>query len=305
MTVYYLGAGSAVGSTVTLATLIARARTKYLHDEPWEDTLSGAQTSGATTISLTSAAQWAPNDLIESVLDGELERISRAATPLASPITVKRAHDGTTAVAHSSGDVVYKNPRFRYHIINDHLSEVATNETWPHLWAISSVTLTPSPTTTDLYAITDLAYRNPIKATQKTTATVTGVRTYDAVEVVDVPASVAASGKAFRFQSFDNTTNDVTVYYQAQITPSTIPDGDIAEFILHRAVSRILRGKAVDLSTRDTSSENQKAQIAELVGQAQNFDQQALSIRPMARANLELQGHPQEVWVGLGGGAEW
>lgn len=299
MTVVVGPSVSVVGSTVALSTLVARIRRKYLNDEPWQDTLGASQTSGATTINLTNGAVWAVNDLIESALDGELERISPATMPLSNPITVKRAHDGTTAAAHSSGDVVYKNPRFRYGRLSDTISEVATNETWPDLWAVASLTFTPSPTTTNLYDITDSAFRNPIGAVQKSTSTIESISALSMrpVDVRDVPASVSTTGKAIYMPSFDNLTNDVTVYYQAQITASTIPEGDVSEWILLRAAARTLRALAVQETGRDTQARNQKGQVSELVGMAENFERDAVRIRSRAKVNLNTQWTPQLAWT--------
>jgi hypothetical protein len=284
---------SILGPTVTEAALVTRIRRKLLPAEPWQDTLSGNQLIGATTISLTNVTAWGKSDVIE-LPDGELQHITPFAGTISNPVTVERGHGGTTPAAHTSGDIVFKDPRFPYQLIIDAIDEIVTGESWPYLYAVATQAIVPL-STAELYAVTDGNLRKVIQATQQQTGTITTMRDYPGVEVkYGLATTVAPTGMAFRFPWFDNITNPVTVTYQAQLTSTTIPEGDVAECVMLGAAGKILRSKAVVLSSLDTRPKEAKATIQELIGQAENFENKFHRAKLRVRDALEAQyGEPQ------------
>jgi hypothetical protein len=290
------------GNTVLPITLVARLR-RLLKDEPWEDTVSVAIGASDTTVQFTNPTKWAPNCIAE--IGTEELHISPQATPLANPITVRRAYHATTATAHAVGDVVLKDARIEYHVASEAITAVATRDLEPYIYTAGLITITPS-TTTDLYEVSDTNFRGIIGATQLSTGSVTDSNRYPAVKVErNVPSSISASGIALRFPWTFDSTNDINVTYAAAITADTIPEGEVADLIVLGAAARVLKSLAFELTNRDTTARNQKAQVSELVGEANDLRQEFYNKRAKIGAILRAQDPMQVEWEGLDSWAMW
>ncbi len=121
---------------------------------PKEDTLSGALGIGATSMSVTTDTMWRRDDYAEFA-DGEI--VVCAADGSSGTVTIRRGQRTTTDAAHSSGDVMYRNPDFPRYLIEDYVEEVVNNDLWSRdegvwSWHQGTISFTSGDTTYSLPA---------------------------------------------------------------------------------------------------------------------------------------------------------
>lgn len=135
----------------TLALLTTATRNMLegldLEERPKQDTLNGAITSGAVSLTPTTTSMWKRDDLAEFD-DGELFRF---AADSAGATTVRGAQRGSTAANHGNGAVMTKNPPYPFVDIQARIKEVIRLELqdlWS--WHRDSITVTQGDRQYDL-----------------------------------------------------------------------------------------------------------------------------------------------------------
>lgn len=112
----------------------------YPVERPGEDTLNGAITNVATSVTVDNGDQWETNDVLEVLETGErMHVVSQAANVL----TVIRGIGAVAGTAAADDGRVFKSPRFSYDQVNDAITAtIASLESWGvHVWGVGSVTL--------------------------------------------------------------------------------------------------------------------------------------------------------------------
>lgn len=99
-------------------------------ERPKEDTIAVQFLTASTSVTPTTPTLWKRDDYAEFT-DGELVIF---AADSAGATTVRRAQRGTTAADHASGAVIYRNPTFPRYEIERLITQVISNELWPHVW---------------------------------------------------------------------------------------------------------------------------------------------------------------------------
>jgi hypothetical protein len=103
----------------TMALTVAAVR-KILNDRPVEDLLGAAVASDSTTaITPTDVTLYAKGNVWEFAdgTDGAEMYLVRSVDDATPVLAVKRGHEDSTAVTHSNGAVMVKDPRFRYNTV--------------------------------------------------------------------------------------------------------------------------------------------------------------------------------------------
>jgi hypothetical protein len=109
-----------------------------LVERPAEDTLNGAITVGATSLTPWTPSMWFKDNYAEFD-DGEIvifEGDSAGAT------VVRRGQRGSTAAAQASGAVMSKNPLYTRVEIEKQVEKVVRTRLWPHVWTWHKDSLT-------------------------------------------------------------------------------------------------------------------------------------------------------------------
>lgn len=242
-------------TTVTLDTLVSRVR-KLTLDEPYEDyTTAAVSDTTGTSISVNSGASWAEGDIVE-FRDSSYEQM-KVRVGGASPLTVKRGHNDTTAATHTSGVTILKNPRFTADEINEALTRMCY-ASWPQAWqvktdSISTPTLTSSTLTYNAPAdIIDLV---SVTQQEDSTADVNdfyyGTVGYPIAVEHNVSTAVASNTRAYRFGILRNATKTINIRYRTYLDTSSITEGLMADCLVMGAVARILGMRQVQRSGID------------------------------------------------------
>src|SRR5210317_227582 len=198
--------------------LIDRTYREYL--EPMEDMVSYTVLSGALSVSDTSVGF--NGDLLsteeEDALDagtiieiGQELMICTELNVVTNSITVTRAARGTTATIHSAGDVIKITPQFpRVNVFNAIKDQI--ENLYPTLYAVETQTISSAVGYVALEGADDDRIVAPLKAVSQyqeldagnqTTVQFRGV----AMELIDVPTSVTASGKVVQFSGVSTGVN--------------------------------------------------------------------------------------------------
>lgn len=114
----------------TMATTIAAVR-RILGDRPVEDALGGAIAAGSTTtMTPTDVTQYARGNVWE-FQDGatEADVVLVTGVDAETPaITIRRNHENSTGIAHSSGAILFKDPTYRYNTIAQAVNTVIESD---------------------------------------------------------------------------------------------------------------------------------------------------------------------------------
>jgi hypothetical protein len=136
----------------TLAQLVTDTRSilygMELVERPAEDTLNGAITSGATSLTPTTPSLWFTDNYAEFD-NGEIVIFAEDS---AGATDVRRGQRGTTGQAQASGATMVKNPLYTRAEIEKQVKKVVRTRLWPHVWTWhkDSVTVTELDTMYDL-----------------------------------------------------------------------------------------------------------------------------------------------------------
>jgi hypothetical protein len=204
--------------STTIENLIDRTFREYL--EPMEDMVSYTVLSGALSASDTSVGF--NGDLLsieeEDALDagtiieiGQELMICTELNAVTNSITVTRAARGTTATTHDAGDVIKITPQFpRVNVFNAVKDQI--ENLYPTLYAVETQTISSAVGYVALEGADDNRIVAPLKAVSQyqeldagnqTTVQFRGV----AMELIDVPTSVTASGKVVQFSGVSTGVN--------------------------------------------------------------------------------------------------
>ena len=204
--------------STTIENLIDRTFREYL--EPMEDMVSYTVLSGALSTSDTSVGF--NGDLLsieeEDALDagtiieiGQELMICTELNAVTNSITVTRAARGTTATTHDAGDVIKITPQFpRVNVFNAVKDQI--ENLYPTLYAVETQTISSAVGYVALVGADDNRIVAPLKAVSQyqeldagnqTTVQFRGV----AMELIDVPTSVTASGKVVQFSGVSTGVN--------------------------------------------------------------------------------------------------
>ena len=204
--------------STTIGDLVDRTFREYL--EPMEDIVSYTVLGG--TINSTDTSVGFNGDLLsieeEDALDagtiieiGQELMICTELNAVTNSITVTRGARGTTAVAHSAGDVIKITPPFpRVNVFNAIKDQI--ENLYPTLYAVETQTISSAVGYVALAGADDNRIVAPLKAVSQyqeldagnqTTVQFRGV----AMELIDVPTSVTASGKVVQFSGVSSGVN--------------------------------------------------------------------------------------------------
>lgn len=204
--------------STTIANLVDRVFREYL--EPMEDVVSYSYlTSGidenATTIpydgDLFSVEEEDALDAGAILEVGQELMFSKELNAVTNEITVQRGARGTTATTHSLGDLIKITPQFpRVNVFNAVKDQI--ENLYPTLYAVETQTISSAVGYVALVGADDNRIVAPLKAVSQyqeldagnqTTVQFRGV----AMELIDVPTSVTASGKVVQFSGVSNGVN--------------------------------------------------------------------------------------------------
>ena len=204
--------------STTIGDLVDRTFREYL--EPMEDIVSYTVLGG--TINDTDTSVGFNGDLLsieeEDALDagtiieiGQELMICTELNAVTNSITVTRGARGTTAIAHSAGDVIKITPPFpRVNVFNAVKDQI--ENLYPTLYAVETQTISSAVGYVALEGADDNRIVAPLKAVSQyqeldagnqTTVQFRGV----AMELIDVPTSVTASGKVVQFSGVSTGVN--------------------------------------------------------------------------------------------------
>ena len=204
--------------STNIKNLIDRTYREYL--EPMEDMVSYTVLSGTLSTSDTSVGF--NGDLLsieeEDALDagtiieiGQELMICTELNAVTNSITVTRAARGTTATTHDAGDVIKITPQFpRVNVFNAVKDQI--ENLYPTLYAVETQTISSAVGYVALVGADDNRIVAPLKAVSQyqeldagnqTTVQFRGV----AMELIDVPTSVTASGKVVQFSGVSTGVN--------------------------------------------------------------------------------------------------
>lgn len=204
--------------STTIANLVDRVFREYL--EPMEDVVSYSYlTSGidenATTIpydgDLFSVEEEDALDAGAILEVGQELMFSKELNAVTNEITVQRGARGTTATIHDLGDLIKIAPQFpRVNVFNAVKDQI--ENLYPTLYAVETQTISSAVGYVALVGADDNRIVAPLKAVSQyqeldagnqTTVQFRGV----AMELIDVPTSVTASGKVVQFSGVSNGVN--------------------------------------------------------------------------------------------------
>jgi hypothetical protein len=204
--------------STTIGNLVDRVYREYL--EPMEDIVSYSYLTSDITDSDTSIVY--DGNLFsveeEDALDagaiieiGQELMYATALNTVTNTITVTRGARGTTATAHTTGDIVKIAPAFpRINVFNAVKDQI--ENLYPTLYAVEVQTIASAAGYVALEGADDNRIVAPIAAVSQyqtladgseTTVQFRGV----AMELIDVPTTVTASGKVVQFSGINNGVN--------------------------------------------------------------------------------------------------
>lgn len=205
---------------MTIATTLALIR-DILSDEPWSSTIGGAYTAGGATLTISDYTGLVQGERLDFQDDATYETFRITTTPTSSTVAISHSYDGTTNANHSNGARFYKNPRFASNQIVNAITHVVDTRLFPHVWAVTSTTITPSPSTTNLYDL-PAAFEWPISVSQAATGSIEDLRSVPYSVLGTVPSGISATNKALRITAWPRQDTDATLFYAAKATTTTM-----------------------------------------------------------------------------------
>jgi hypothetical protein len=204
--------------STTIGNLVDRVYREYLEAPDKVESYSyitGAISDSDTTIAydgnLFSVEEEDALDAGAIIEIGQELMYATALNTVTNTITVTRGARGTTATAHTTGDIVKIAPAFpRINVFNAVKDQI--ENLYPTLYAVEVQTIASAAGYVALEGADDNRIVAPIAAVSQyqtladgseTTVQFRGV----AMELIDVPTSVAASGKVVQFSGINNGVN--------------------------------------------------------------------------------------------------
>ena len=204
--------------STTIGNLVDRVYREYL--EPMEDIVSYSYITSDITDSDTSIVY--DGNLFsveeEDALDagaiieiGQELMYATALNTVTNTITVTRGARGTTATAHTTGDIVKIAPAFpRINVFNAVKDQI--ENLYPTLYAVETQTITSAAGYVALTGSDDNRIVAPLAAVSQYQTLASGSETTVqfrgvAMELIDVPTTVTASGKVVQFSGISNGVN--------------------------------------------------------------------------------------------------
>ncbi len=241
---------------MAFADVLARVR-EILRDRPWEDALNGGITCTATSITVDSSGAWFEGDVMEFQDDGEQAYVESDTTT--TTVTVKRAHNSTTAASHADNTVVVKNPRFEYIQIQRAADRTVARLTGLGVYERKVTTITPDTTTVIYDAPSDFAAPEAPYLVQQASSSVEDL-VFTPIDRVDyhVPTAISSTNYALIVRSWARTDVAATLFYRADPAITTtdtelqgiIALGTAVELLTAEAAQRAIIGEAADISRR-------------------------------------------------------
>jgi len=260
--------------STTIENLIDRTFREYL--EPMEDMVSYTVLSGALSDSDTSVGF--NGDLLsieeEDALDagtiieiGQELMICTELNAVTNSITVTRGARGTTATTHDAGDVIKITPQFpRVNVFNAVKDQI--ENLYPTLYAVETQTISSAVGYVALVGADDNRIVAPLKAVSQyqeldagnqTTVQFRGV----AMELIDVPTSVTASGKVVQFSGVSTGVNVHCTFKKkfGEVSLETTTLADIGleteyePIIMAGVAAQMIAGKDIPTYTSDYITE--------------------------------------------------
>jgi hypothetical protein len=265
--------------STTIGNLVDRVYREYL--EPMEDIVSYTVLSSGVDAVVTSIGF--NGDLLsveeEDALDtgtiieiGQELMICTELNAVSNSITVTRGVRGTTAASHSAGDIIKITPPFpRINVFNAVKDQI--ENLYPTLYAVETQTIASAAGYVALEGADDNRIVAPIAAVSQyqtladgseTTVQFRGV----AMELIDVPTTVTASGKVVQFSGINNGVNVHCTFKKkfGEVTNETSTLADIGleteyeAIIMAGAAAQMIAGKDIPTYTADYISEQMQVQ---------------------------------------------
>ena len=260
--------------STTIGDLVDRTFREYL--EPMEDIVSYTVLSGAITDTDTSIGF--NGDLLsveeEDALDagtiieiGQELMICTDLNAVTNSITVTRGARGTTAASHSAGDVLKITPPFpRINVFNAVKDQI--ENLYPTLYAVETQTIASAAGYVALEGADDNRIVAPLAAVSQYQTLASGSETTVqfrgvAMELIDVPTTVTASGKVVQFSGINNGVNVHVTFKKkfGEVTNETSTLADIGleteyePIIMAGVAAQVIAGKDIPTYTADYISE--------------------------------------------------
>lgn len=206
---------------MTVATVLALAR-DILSDEPWSDTINSAYTAAGTTLTITDYAELVRGNTLDFQDDGTYDLFIVDATPSSSTVAVGIGYDGATNANHANGARYYKNPRYPSKNIVAALTHVINTRLWPDVWVPTVASITPTPTTSNIYDL-PADYESFISLMQVTSGAIEDLAYVTKVEeLLSVPSAISSTLKALRVLEWVRNDVSATLTYRAKVSTSNM-----------------------------------------------------------------------------------
>ena len=205
--------------STTIGNLVDRVFREYL--EPNNDIQSFTNTrlavADTTTTTISYEADYLTTEEEDAMGSGGFIEINQelmlvvALNTADETLTVVRGARGTTAATHAQGDIIKINPPFiRLNVFNAVKDQI--ENLYPTLYAVEVQTVTSATGYVALTGSDDNRIVAPLKAVSQYTTLSSGSETSVqfrgvAVELIDVPTSVTASGKVVQFSGISTGVN--------------------------------------------------------------------------------------------------
>jgi len=265
--------------STTIGNLVDRVYREYL--EPMEDIVSYTILSSGIDASETSVGF--NGDLLsveeEDALDtgtiieiGQELMICTELNAVTNSITVTRGVRGTTAAEHLAGDVIKITPPFpRINVFNAVKDQI--ENLYPTLYAVETQTIASATGYVALTGDDDNRIVAPLAAVSQYQTLADGSETSVqfrgvAMELIDVPTSVTASGKVVQFTGVTNGVNVHCTFKKkfGEVTneASTLADigleTEYEAIIMAGVAAQMIAGKDIPTYTADYISEQMQVQ---------------------------------------------
>jgi len=265
--------------STTIGNLVDRVYREYL--EPMEDIVSYTVLSGYIDANATSVGF--NGDLLsveeEDALDagtiieiGQELMICTELNAVTNSITVTRGVRGTTATEHNAGDIIKITPPFpRINVFNAVKDQI--ENLYPTLYAVEVQTIASAAGYVALTGDDDSRIVAPLAAVSQYQTLADGSETSVqfrgvAMELIDVPTSVTASGKVVQFAGISNGVNVHCTFKKkfGEVTneASTLADigleTEYEAIIMAGVAAQMIAGKDIPTYTADYISEQMQVQ---------------------------------------------
>ncbi len=216
-------------------------------ERPAEDTLDNSvDSTGDVTWEFVTPALWKKYDYAEDQAAGEMVIMSTDHPADGNDVTVRRAQNGTTALAaYATTAVFYKNPVFPRYRIERFINETVNNDLFPHVWMVGETTVS--------YTVGETTYEMPtdcgdvLQVYQADLDSDSRFYPIDTMSWEYVPVVAAAEStnqNYLRLKRVFDQTDTVYVTYKQKPTSSSLSDlsTSLAAMVPWRVVGKLLAG---------------------------------------------------------------